>query len=336
MSARVALSALLLAAFAIPTLGPARDLTGGIARARAGAWSLDRGEYYSEVQASSFTATSLYDVVGTRYAYPGPGKLQQLGLSWRNEIGWRKKLSLRFGLSGLSVAGFDGSPLSVVGFDGLPPSRPAQTGLSQIDLGLHYKIANGDRAMAVEAGWSGPAGFDRQLSRALGDGRHEFSGRLNVGSTIGKKGFLELFGGGSYRFHKLGSSDSKANLDPRLTTNVYADFGGDLGFWFGRSLLLGGRYRGRALRSTTGEGNYLNVHWVGPMQLRGDSQIGESVQLAGPVLVFRMDDRIDLIAGSYSTPMGRNTPHFDQFYVTLAFKQSKLKRNQGYLGGSAP
>jgi hypothetical protein len=326
MSARVALSALLLAAFALPTLGPASDPASGPSRARAGAWSLERGEYSSTLQTSVYTANSLYDVEGKRYAYPGPGKLQQIGLSWHNEIGWRKKLGLRIGVSGLSVVGFNAPPLF----------SPAQSGLSELELGLHYKIANGNRAAAIEAGWSGPAGFDRQLSRGLGDGRHEFYGRLNVGSAIGTRGFLELSGGGAYRFHKIGSGDSQSNLDPRLTTNVYYDFGADLGLWIRPSLLLGGRYRGRILSSTTGVGDLTNVHWVGPMQLRGDSQIDESVQLAGPLLMFRVDDRIDLIAGSNSTAMGKNTPHFDQFYVTLAFKQSKLKRNQGYLGGSAP
>ena len=53
------------------------------------------------------------------------------------------------------------------------------------------------------------------------------------------------------------------------------------------------------------------------------------------MVLFRLDDRIDLLAGSFSTAAGVNTLHFDQVYVALAFKQSKLKRNQGLLGSSA-
>jgi hypothetical protein len=332
MSARVAMSALLFAAFATITLGPGSNPAGGAAAAQAGPWSLSRGEYQSEVQTATFSTQSGYDADGTRLTFyrptdPGPGfKLEQLAFSWRNEVGWRKRLSLQFGVTGLVVTGFDGPPLAV----------PTQVGLSEFQLGLHYNIMNGSRAMAFEAGWRAPAGYDRELSPDLGDGRQEFSGRLHLGSSLGERGFFQLSGGGSYRFHKLGSSSAKANLDPLLTTNVYYDFGADMGLWIGRSMMLGGRYQGRMLGSTTGEGGTSNVHWVGPIELRGNAQLDESAHVAGPFLRVRLDDRLDMTAGSYSTPAGKNTLHFDQFYLSLAFRQSKLKRNQGFLGSSAP
>jgi len=327
MSARAALSALLLAAFATITLGPASNPAGGTAAARAGAWSLVRGEYQSEVRVANFSTLTAYNADGKRYDFSPPGfKLEQNAFSWRNEIGWRKRMSLQLGITGLLVSGFEGPPLFV----------PSQSGLSQIDLGVHFNLMNGNRAMALEALWHAPAGYDRVLSPALGDGRQELAGRLNWGSTLGKRGFLQLAGGGSYRFHKLGSSSAKANLDPVLTTNVYYDFGADMGFWFGRSLMLGGRYQGRMLGTTTGEGDPSNVHVVGPITLRGDEQLDAKVHLAGPFLLYRIDERLDLTAGSTSTAAGKNTLHFDQYYVSLAFKQSKLKRTQGFLGSSAP
>ena len=328
MRARVALSALLLTALATLTSGPARRVAGGPAAAHAGAWSLARGEYGSDLQLAVFSTETSYDAEGNRipFANGRPGKLQQLGLSWRNEIGWRKKLSLQFGISGLSVTGFEGPPVVT----------PSATGMSAVDLGLHYNIMNGDRALAVEAGWVAPAGYDRELTRALGDGRQALAGRLNFGSTLGRHGFFELSGGASYRFHKLGSSDDVANMDPRLTTNVYWTAGADLGLWVGRSMLIGGRYQGQWLGSTTGVGDASNVHYVGPMMLSGDEQIDATTHRIGPLFLFRLDDRVDMTAGSASTPTGKNTLHFDQFYLSLTFKQSKLKRNQGFLGGSAP
>jgi len=333
MSARAALSALLLAAFATITLGPGSNPAGGATAARAGAWSLARGEYLSEVQTATYSTRTYYDAAGARIDFPAPGfKLEQLGFSWRNEVGWRKKLSLQFGITGLMVTGFDRTLLGTT----LATFAPTQTGLSQFDFGLHYNLTSGSRAAAIEVGWHAPAGYDRELSHGLGDARQEFSGRLNLGSSLGTRGFLEVSGGGSYRFHKLGSSTKTANLDPLLTTNVYYDFGADMGLWLGRSVMLGGRYQGRMLGSTTGEGGPSNVHWIGPMELRGDAQLDESAHLAGPFLLFRLDDRADLTAGSYSTPAGKNALHFDQFYISLAFKQSKLKRNQGFLGSSAP
>jgi hypothetical protein len=51
-------------------------------------------------------------------------------------------------------------------------------------------------------------------------------------------------------------------------------------------------------------------------------------------MLWRVDDRLDLTAGSWSTAMARNNLHYDQFYVALAFKQTKLNRLQGFLGGT--
>ncbi len=66
MRARVALSALLLTVVALLTLGPAPRLAGGCPAAQAGAWSLERGEYDSEVQASLLsTSSSSLNCAGT-------------------------------------------------------------------------------------------------------------------------------------------------------------------------------------------------------------------------------------------------------------------------------
>ena len=314
MRARYALPALLIAL----ALASTRE-------ARADAWSLDRGEYLTEIQSSLFSANSYYDRDGTRLGFGAP-KLEQRMVSWRTQMGWKKRLNLVLGLAGRSVSGFEG-PL---------PAYPTQSGLSDLELRLHYRLANGPRALAIEAGWNGPAGYDRQLSRALGDGRQQLSASVELGSAVGSHGFLELSGGGSYRFHSLRKPDSIANLDPRLTTNVYYDLGAEGGFWLTHALLIGGRYRGRVLATTTAEDVAGNTHGYGRLVLAGKDQIDESVHLAGPMLLYRVDDHLDLVAGSYSTAAGKNTLHYDQFYVTLAFKQSKLKRNQGPAGTAAP
>ena len=313
MTPRFAWTALLLAA---ALAVPGRD-------ARAGAWSLARGEFYTEFQGSQYVTQTTYDGEGNRIDFPSPWKLQQIGGSWRTQLGWRKSLNLLFAISGASVAGFEGPAVSV----------PTETGFSVVELGVHYKIANGDRALALEGIWQAPAGYNRELSLGLGDGRQQFSALLHGGSTLGSKGFMEASGGASYRFFSL---DNPTTGDPRKTTNVYADFGAELGYWLTHSVLLGGRYQGRILASTTGEGGPGNVHTVGPMVLTGDDQLDETVHLLGPLLVFRLDERVDLQAGSYSTAAGKNTLHFDRVYIAIAFKHSQLKRNQGLLGAAAP
>jgi hypothetical protein len=40
------------------------------------------------------------------------------------------------------------------------------------------------------------------------------------------------------------------------------------------------------------------------------------------------------MVGSWSTAAGRNALHYDQVYVALTFKQTKLNRLQGFLGGT--
>ena len=45
--------------------------------------------------------------------------------------------------------------------------------------------------------------------------------------------------------------------------------------------------------------------------------------------------RLDVFAGSWHTPSGRNTLALDQYYAGLAWKSTKLNRLQGFLGGDA-
>jgi hypothetical protein len=90
----------------------------------------------------------------------------------------------------------------------------------------------------------------------------------------------------------------------------------DLGWWVGRSLLIGGRYSGRMTVA------------------HGDSVPVRTTHLLGPYVLLRVDDRLDLVAGSMSTASARNALHFDQFYVAVAFKQTRLNRLQGFLGGT--
>jgi hypothetical protein len=90
----------------------------------------------------------------------------------------------------------------------------------------------------------------------------------------------------------------------------------DLGLWVGPRILLGGRYAGTVAMSS------------------GEGFPERSVHLAGPLLLWRVDERLDLSAGSWSTAKAENAPHYDQVYVTLTLKQTKLNRLQGFLGGT--
>jgi hypothetical protein len=52
------------------------------------------------------------------------------------------------------------------------------------------------------------------------------------------------------------------------------------------------------------------------------------------MVLYRVDDHLDVKAGSWSTASGKNVLHYDQFYVGVAFHQSKLNRLQGFSGST--
>jgi hypothetical protein len=93
---------------------------------------------------------------------------------------------------------------------------------------------------------------------------------------------------------------------------------GDLALWLGDRWLASGRYRGDVTLS------------------HGALAPEENVHLMGAALHHRFDERLDMFAGFWSTATGKNTLHYDQVYLGLAFHRNTLKRLQGYLGGTAP
>ena len=55
--------------------------------------------------------------------------------------------------------------------------------------------------------------------------------------------------------------------------------------------------------------------------------------LAGPVLLFRLDEGMDVFYTSLHTAAARNAIHADRFYVGVSFRKTALGELQGYLGG---
>jgi hypothetical protein len=53
-----------------------------------------------------------------------------------------------------------------------------------------------------------------------------------------------------------------------------------------------------------------------------------------PIVSLRVDERMDVFAGSYHTASAKDALHIDQIYVGLAVRQTKLDRTQGWLGGA--
>jgi hypothetical protein len=300
MSARITLPTLVLAVSTVLSLAPP---------ASAGPWGLAPGEWYANLEGSTFTANTFHGAT----ARADTGLIvEERAIRATIEVGWKKNLSLVFGLPVLSVTRRDARV------------QGTATGFQDVLLGMRYNLANGASALAVELDWNGPSGYNRNLDTLgirLGEGLQELSARVAFGTAIAGRGFVEGSLGYGYRYLGIAERDQGAAVpgDPRPARHLWSDrlhASADVGLWLGSSWLAGGRYRGLMTLS------------------HGALAPDTDVHLAGPILLYRVDDRLDMFAGSWSTASGKHTFHYDQVYLGLAFHRTRLDRLKGYLGAA--
>jgi hypothetical protein len=285
--------------------------------AYAGPWFLKPGEYATEIAGSWYSAYHYGDEDGTEHRLANGGEYEQRTGSWLTEMGWKKSMSVVFGLPFTSITRNPGDAM---------PLRTT-TVLGNGLFGLKYKLANGARAAAIEVDASFPLGYQkdltlthadsvtatrpdgtfdwnvaRQLSTPVaGDGATSIVSTIQLGTALGKSAFLSGFGG--YDYH---GKDYQGRIMA----------GADLAFWFRDHWLFGGRYRGATASS-------------------GDNVTHDtSYHEAGPVITYRVDDHLDVFASTMHTITIKNGFHTDEVRFGFTFKQTKLNRVQGYLGST--
>jgi hypothetical protein len=314
MSARAAASALLLCFLAIPFVHHP---------AQAGPWLPARGEYSAELRGGLFTADTYLNNDGDRAGLGGRWEERSLGATI--EMGWKKRVSLVIGAPFVSATAQSDAGPSLT-----------STGLEDLLIGARYGIHQGASALALEVDWQTPLGYNRMQSlfaspvRANGldnpqayGSLQSLSASLLYGAPVAKRGFLQLGAGYGQRFLSLTQKGKHVTESAPDTINAAADLwaqelllSADLGIWIGRGLLIGGRYAGTMTAS------------------HGDLYPERTVHMVGPVLVYRVDERLDVSFGTWSTAMGADVLHRDQFYAAITFKQTHLNRLQGFLGGT--
>ena len=302
-------------------------LAGPSLTAQAGPWSLAPGEYYSQFLAGWSSSDFYYDQQGGKRPLAGGGLWEERSLVSYSELGWKKHLNFILGIPAVSITRQFGQARQAIN------PVPTATGLGDALVGFKWRLANGHTAAALELDWKPPLGYERnrffshadsaaagdtngdgdsldvtrlnQLgSPVLGDGQNDLTFSLALGTAFGSRTFLEGMGGYRYRFENAFSDQIVA--------------GADLGIWFTRTLLIGGRYLGLiASQKSANPTNDPTRHRV------------------GPILVLRVDDRMDIIASTLHTASAKNALHTDEVFVGLAFRQNKLDRLQGFLGGGS-
>lgn len=295
MSVRNALPAL-LTLFALGATCPS---------ATAGPWNPAPGEFSSEIVSSVFASDDFHNSDGDRRSLGG--RFEQRMVASVNEIGWKKHTAFLIRVPYVSNT-FRSSSLT---------TSSNNTGLGDIAIAFRRQLTDGASALAVQAEWTAPLGYNRYLDPGLGDGLQTLGASVHLGRALGSRGFWQLSGGMDRRFLSLRSKpDTTSEVNDRWANEAVAS--ADLAIWLGRSLLVGGRYQGDL---TLSHGNLLE---------------DRTQHLVGPVAVYRVDDRLDVKAGSWHTALGKNVLHRNQYYVAVAFKNTRLNRLQGFLGGTAP
>jgi hypothetical protein len=326
MSLRRIAAAALLAASTLTLASP------GLAQNPAGAmpWVLKPGEFYSELTGSVYAARSFYDNERERPSLEG--KLDERELVSYTEMGWKTKATLWFSV-----------PFVNRGFTRFTGGTSTSTGLGDLDFGMRYRLKGGSSPASLSFGWTAPLGANRKLFPGSdGDGGTDpasYPGyspsnasdtslyfnqglqSLRVGLAFGghawKNAFWTAGGEYRYRFLEFGSTGGSSH-NARFV-------GGDasLGWWVMKSLLVTGLFSGEWVMNQSENYDRDLVLEREPMRL-----------LAGPRLTWRVDDRMDVIAGSWHVARGQNVIHYDQYYFGIAWRQSSLSRYAGAYGGT--
>ena len=302
-------------------------------------WVLKPGEFYSELSGSFFAANSFYgEQEEGRFSLGG--KLDERVVRSSNEFGWKKWASVWISVPFVSRS-----------FSPFTGGNTTATGLGDLDVGLRVALLRGSLPAALSLGWTAPLGDNRKLfpgtsgeggidlrhvpaaggsnfadtSLYFDQGMQSLSAALALGGTAGKRAYWTLGGAFVYRFLEIGQSDETTNGVVTTFRHNAKFAGGDasVGIWVTQSLLLTGAFHGEWVMSQSAIYD-------------GDEtrELDITRMLTGPRLTYRVDERMDVFAGSWHTPTGRNVLHHDQYYCGIAWKQTGLDRLAGMLGGT--
>ena len=293
-------------------------------------WVLKPGEFYSELTGSVYAARSFHDNERERPSLQG--KLDERTLVSYNELGWKSRAAVWLAI-----------PIVNRGFTRFTGGTSTSTGLGDIDLGVRYRLRGGSTPASLALGWTAPLGGNRKLFPGIdGDGGTDPASyppysesnasdtslyfnqglqSLRVGLDFGGRAWKRAFwtAGGEWRYRFL----EFLNTDKNSHNARFIGGNASLGWWFNQSLLLEGRFGGEWLTSQSENYDRNLATDRDPMRA-----------LFGTRFTWRVDDRMDVVAGSWHVARGQNVIHYDQYFFGIAWRQSSLSRYAGAYGGT--
>jgi hypothetical protein len=293
-------------------------------------WVLKPGEFYSEISGSVFAANTYLDNDNNRP--PLNGKLDDRELVSYNELGWKKSRSVWVAV-----------PFVSRGFTRFTGGTSTSTGLGDIDLGVRFRLKGGNTPASLALGWTAPLGGNRKLFPGVnGDGGTDPTSyppysasnasdtslyfnqglqSLRAGLEFGGRAWKHAFwtAGGEFRYRFL----EFLSTDPSSHNARFIGGNATLGWWVHRNLLVTGLFDGE---------------WVTNQSDNYDRNLATNLDprrlLAGVRATWRVDDRMDVFAGSWHVASGANVIHYDRYYFGIAWRQSSLSRYAGAYGGT--
>lgn len=153
----------------------------------AGPWTLEGGETYNKPAVNYFSGDSLF---GTDQ--PELEEFEDLNFTYYNETGITNNLSLIVSVPIKEIRRRDRDAAGNV-------TTQETSGVGDIDIGLRYSLSKGPLVVAVQGLFKAPYAYSDNDPLPLGNGQEDFEGRIQLGHSLGKAGYVVAEAGYRYR-----------------------------------------------------------------------------------------------------------------------------------------
>jgi hypothetical protein len=261
-------------------------LSGLVARAHAGAWTLNKDTYYFETHGYYLSGDQFYDANGDKGTVSGGSSLRDLSFRLRSEYGTSDKLTLRLQL----WTRFLKETADNLEHD------PYNNGFGDANIALRYAIVRKPgSAVAVELDQTIPTGYSVVYGQpSLGRGIFSTTVRAYGGVTLAP---TPIYLQGDFGYRKNFENHGRI-YSPELVAH------GDVGGWATEKLLL-----------------YGDFDW---QKHTDDTKLYEDYLRAGGVAQYRLSKTVEVFGGWQQVLNGKNVQAGGGFRVGVVLKGGGL------------
>lgn len=174
------------------TIGSSLVIAGALtpSAAMAGPWTLKQGGTYNKPAINYFSGDSTFGAPQDTLE-----QFEDLNFTYYNETGITDNLSFILSVPIKEITRRDRTTFNTI-------TETSTSGVGDIDIGLRYNLSKGPIVVAVQGIFKAPYAYDGNDPLPLGNDQEDFEGRLQLGHSLGKAGYVVVEAG--YRF-RLGA-----------------------------------------------------------------------------------------------------------------------------------